>query len=107
MKQHDILIGMLIEETETFSYKEVCTKYNITTDLLEEMVEHGLFSNKSTDLKQLQFNPKELQRIESAFRLHQDLGVNLPGVVLAIELLEKIQHMDEELVILRKQIREL
>lgn len=104
MSQNNILIGMLIEETETISYIEVCKKYNIPEKLLIEMMEHGLFTNQSTRLEQLKLNQKELHRIESAFRLHHDLGINLPGVVLAIELLEKIQQMDDELSILRKHV---
>ncbi|EHL32653.1 chaperone modulator CbpM [Legionella drancourtii] len=104
MSQDSILIGMLIEESETITYTEVCHKYNIPEKLLVEMMEHGLFSNKSTQIEQLKLNQKELRRIESAFRLHRDLGINLPGVVLAIELLEKIEKLDNELHILRKII---
>ena len=102
MSKDNLLIGVLIEESETISYSEVCHKYNIPENLLIEMMEHGLFTNKSADFEQLKLNQKELHRIESAFRLHRDLGINLPGVVLAIELLEKIEKLDEELSILRK-----
>lgn len=102
MSQDTILIGVLIEESQTITYTEVCHKYNIPEKLLVEMMEHGLFSNQSTQITQLKLNQKELHRIESAFRLHQDLGINLPGVVLALELLEKIERLDDELHILRK-----
>lgn len=102
MSKNNIVTGVLIEETTTISYTEVCRKYHIPEKLLEEMMEHGLFSNKSTHIEKLQLNQKELHRIESAFRLHRDLGINLPGAVLAIELLEKIEKMDNELRILRK-----
>jgi chaperone modulatory protein CbpM len=105
MNKNDILVGIVIEETQTFTYTEVCHKYNIPQQLLSEMMEHGLFSNTSTELEQLKINQKELQRIESAFRLHRDLGVNLPGVVLAIELIEKIDLLNDELDILRKHLR--
>ncbi|WBV66483.1 hypothetical protein PGH44_03130 [Legionella pneumophila] len=43
-----------------------------------------------------------MRRLESAFRLHRDLGINLPGVALALDLLEKIDQMHHELEILRK-----
>lgn len=102
MSQNNLVIGVLIEESETITYTEVCQKYNIPEKLLVEMMEQGLFSNQSTRLNELQLNQKELHKIESAFRLHRDLGINLPGVVLAIELLERIEQMDDELNILRK-----
>ncbi len=99
---NQVIVGVLIEESETMSYSEVCHKYHIPKELLIEMMEHGLFSNHSTQIENLALNAKELHRIESAFRLHQDLGINLEGVVLAIELLEKIDQLDNELQILRK-----
>ncbi|USQ14880.1 molecular chaperone [Legionella lytica] len=102
MDKNDILVGVIIEETKTFTYTEVCHKYNIPKQLLSEMMEHGLFSNASTELEQLKLNQKELHKIESAFRLHCDLGINLPGVVLAIELLEKIEKLNDELDIMRR-----
>ncbi|MFJ1267155.1 chaperone modulator CbpM [Legionella lytica] len=105
MDKNDILVGIIIEETQTFTYTEVCHKYNIPQQLLSEMMEHGLFSNTSMELEQLKLNQKELHRIESAFRLHRDLGVNLPGVVLAIELIEKIELLNDELDILRKHLK--
>ncbi|WP_058534706.1 chaperone modulator CbpM [Legionella saoudiensis] len=102
MDKNDILVGVIIEEGKTYTYTEVCLKYNIPKQLLSEMMEHGLFSNTSTELEQLRLNQKELHKIESAFRLHRDLGINLPGVVLAIELLEKIEKLNEELDILHR-----
>ncbi|MGC1181707.1 chaperone modulator CbpM [Legionella sp.] len=102
MNKDNILIGILIEESETKTYTEVCHKYNIPEKLLMEMMEQGLFANQSTEIEQLKLNQNELHHIESAFRLHQDLGINLPGVVLAIELLEEIKKLKDELNILRK-----
>lgn len=102
MNQNDILIGVLIEESETITYNEVCHKYHIPQELLIEMMEHGLFSTQTTQIEMLQLNPQELHKIESAFRLHHDLKINLPGVVLALELGEKIEKLNNELNILRK-----
>lgn len=102
MNKDKILTGVLIEETTTYSFIEVCQKYQIPKELLIEMIEQGLFSNKTTQLEQIALDQKELLRIESAFRLHQDLGINLPGVALALDLLEEIEKMRHELDILRK-----
>lgn len=102
MKQSNTIVGVLIEETTIISFNEVCQKYQISKELLLEMVEYGLFSNKTDTTEQLQLNQKDLRTIESAFRLHRDLGINLPGVALALELLEKIDRLNDELNILRK-----
>lgn len=103
MKEDNTIIGVLIEETTTISFQEVCHKYRIPEALLHEMVEHGLFSTKTTTKELITLSPKDLLKIESAFRLHRDLRINLPGVALALELLEKIDRMNDELTILRRQ----
>jgi chaperone modulatory protein CbpM len=102
MSKDNILIGVLIEETTTYSFREVCHKYQIPKELLIEMIEQGLFPNQPTEPEQIALDQKALHRIESAFRLHKDLGINLPGVALALELLEEIEKMRNELEILRK-----
>ncbi|KTC88599.1 chaperone modulator CbpM [Fluoribacter dumoffii] len=102
MKQDNTIIGVLIEETTSISFKEVCQKYHIPKELLIEMVEYGLFSTSTTKTEQLKLTQKDLRKIESAFRLHRDLGINLPGVALALDLLEKIDQLNDELNILRK-----
>lgn len=102
MSKDKFFIGMLIDETTTYSFVEVCHRYSIPEKLLMEMVEQGLFPNQPTDPKKIEIDQKALRRIESAFRLHRDLGINLPGVALALELLEKIEKMQSELDILRK-----
>lgn len=102
MSKDNILVGMLIEETTTVSFTEVCHKYNIPKELLIEMIEQGLFPNQPTQIEQIALDQKALRHIEAAFRLHRDLGINLPGVALAIELLEEIEKMRTELNILHK-----
>lgn len=102
MNKETLLVGVLIEETTTISFVEVCHKYNIPQELLSEMVEQGIFPDQPNKPEEIALSQKELRRIESAFRLHRDLGINLPGVALALELLEKMEKMHQELDILRK-----
>ncbi|KTD31226.1 putative chaperone-modulator protein CbpM [Legionella moravica] len=104
MSRNNLLTGMLIEETTTYTFIEVCHKYHIPEELLTEMIEYGFFPNQPTDPKRIAIDEKALRRIESAFRLHRDLEINLPGVTLALELLEKIEKMQSELDILRKHL---
>lgn len=102
MKKDEIIIGMLIENGEPLSYVEICKQFAINKDILREMMDFGIFSNSDTQLEDLKFTARETAKIEAAFRLRKDLGINLPGIALALELLEKIKNLDEELSILRK-----
>ena len=102
MKQDNSIIGILIEDTTLISLNEVCQRYRISEDLLLEMLEYGIFSSKSSEIEQLKLTQKDLYKMESAFRLHRDLELNLTGVALDLELLEKIDRLNDELNILRK-----
>lgn len=102
MSKDTIVIGVLIEDTSTLSLDEVCQKYRIPQELLHEMIEYGFFANQPEQGQQVALDQKELRRIESAFRLHRDLEINLPGVALALDLLEEIEKMRHELDILRR-----
>jgi chaperone modulatory protein CbpM len=102
MSKDNFFIGLLIEETTTISFHEVCQKYSIPEELLSEMIEQGLFADQCADKEQIALDQKALRRLEAAFRLHKDLGINLPGVALALDLLEEIEKMRQELEILHK-----
>lgn len=102
MNQSNTVVGVIVEETTTISFNDVCQKYQISKELLLEMVEYGIFSSEATKTESVHFSQKDLRKIESAFRLHHDLEINLPGVALALELLEKIEQLNDELSILRK-----
>ena len=102
MSKDNLLIGVLIEETTTTSFIEVCHKYNIPEELLAEMIEEGLFPNQPRTAEQLALDQKALRRLESAFRLHRDLNINLPGVALVLDLLDEMEQLRNELAILHK-----
>jgi chaperone modulatory protein CbpM len=102
MNKEKPIVGVVIEETTTYTFVEICQKYQIPKELLIEMIEQGLFPDQSTNPNELHVNQKSIQRIESAFRLHRDLGINLPGVALALDLLDELEKIRRELDILRK-----
>ena len=101
MDNKTILTGVLMDEHMTFSIVEVCQKCNISEEMLLEMLEHGL----GRHLKTLHVDEKTLGRIESASRIQHDLGVNVPGVVLVLELLDELEQLRNELNILQHHVR--
>jgi chaperone modulatory protein CbpM len=102
MNSEHFLTGVLIDENTTLTFIEVCHRYNIPEELLIEMAEHGLFNAPLANKDEMSLSQRDLRRIESAFRLHQDLGVNLPGIALAFDLLEELREAQQELEILRR-----
>ncbi len=99
-----ILTGVLMDDEGTISLVEVCQKYNLSEERLLDMMEHGLFSAHTENLKRLHVDYQTCRRIQSATRLQHDLGINLPGVVLVLELLEELEHARDELRILQRHV---
>ena len=105
MDKNTIITGMLMDEgTMTISFTQVCHTYHIPEDVLIDLLEHGLFSEITQPVKQVTFNPPMISRVQTARRLQEDLGVNLPGVVLVMELRDELGKMRDELEILRRHV---
>lgn len=93
------ITGILIDEDTTFSLEDVCSHYNISETLLHEMQEHGLLQ-----LTHATLDSKTFYRIQTASRLHEDLGVNLPGIMLVLDLLDDLEHTRNELMMLQRHM---
>lgn len=105
MDNKKIVAGVLIDEETTVSFIEVCQQCNISEDRLLEMLEHGLFSYPEIQVRTTAyFDAKAVDRIQSACRLQQDLGINTPGVVLVLELLDDLEKIRNELAILQRHV---
>ena len=98
--------GVLMDDSTTISLVEVCEICGISEDVLEEMTEYGLFDHEAPYSKITHIDQRTLSRIQSARRLQEDLDINLPGVVLVLELLESLEHARDELIILRHHVGE-
>lgn len=102
MSKDTVFTTVVVTENTTFSLTEVCEHFHIPRDLLAEIIDQGLLANQTTDLDKIMLDQQALHRLEIAFRLHRDLDLNLPGVALALELLEQMDKMRDELEILRR-----
>lgn len=102
MQRKQILTAVLVEEQETYTVLEICQQLQIPEALMHEMEEHGLFQYTPQGE---QVTQRALKRIESACRIHHDLGVNLPGVVLALDLLEQLEELRHRVSILERNLK--
>ncbi len=65
---------------------------DIHPDFLESLAELGIIEIKNRKLEE-----KQLNRIEKIRRLRQSLGVNMAGACIIIDLLERIEKLEETL----------
>ena len=102
MNKHEIIAGILMNENTTFSVVEVCQHCHLSEDVLMEWIANGLFGEQYHTNILTQFDYQMVDRVRTAHRLQHDLEVNLQGVILALELMDEMAKMRDELAILKR-----
>lgn len=105
MDKNTIVVGVLLDDYKV-SFIDICEIYNVPEQQLFEILDNGLIPKISNVSKQLEFDRKMLERITRALRLQADLGLNAAGVVLALELLDELDSLNQELYVLKKHIQQ-
>lgn len=72
---------------------EVCTICRIDHQLVFDMVNEGLLSPEGPSPDSWRFDAVAIKRIQITRRLQNDLGVNLPGAALALDLLDELEEL--------------
>lgn len=93
-------VGIILDDTVEFSLSEVCRTCHVHAEIVIQLVEVGALEPRGKDPSQWRFTSYAIQRLERAMNLQRDLGVNLAGVALALELLDEIDYLRDRLRIL-------
>jgi chaperone modulatory protein CbpM len=94
-----VIAGTVMDDTIRFSLVEFCEYAKTGQEQVIEMVEEGILDPEGASIHTWRFDTKALKRVQIATRLQHDLGVNLPGSALVLDLLEEMET-------LRRQMRD-
>ena len=92
-----LLDGLILEEDGAVSLAELCAACEVHAEYIIALVDQGILDPVGRDTGNWRFAGVSLQRARMARRLERDLGVNLAGVALVIELLEEIRQLQSQL----------
>jgi chaperone modulatory protein CbpM len=95
MNSHELLlvhIGTVIEE-DSLSLGQLCRACSIHADWIISLIEEGIIEPQGEDIRLWRFSGASLVRARSALRLQHDLGINLAGIALALDLMEEIESL--------------
>ncbi len=105
--EHKILNGVLLDDQTELSLNELCTACSSSAEWIIKLVEEGViepvnldpadYERNSVQITQWRFTTISLQRARTAIRLQNDLDINLSGVALALNLLERIEKLEAQL----------
>ena len=97
-----IVVGSILEEGPTLNLAELCQCCQTPAEFIIRLVDQGVIAPvEGASSRQWQFHQSAQIRTYKALRLRQDLGINLSGVALSLELLDEIDSLKRELNELR------
>jgi chaperone modulatory protein CbpM len=88
-----ILSGDLLDEHTELSLTEFCHACARQEQWVIELVEEGVLEPAGNDREQWRFSATSLRRAHITLRLQRDLGINVAGIALALDLLDEIQAL--------------
>ncbi|HEY4618022.1 MAG TPA: chaperone modulator CbpM [Flavobacterium sp.] len=91
--------------TENFIPLEtLCSHYNVDLSFFANLNEIGLIEIQTVE--QMQYvHQDSIYEIEKMIRMHQELEVNLEGIDVVFNLLQKIDTLKKELTAVRNRLR--
>ena len=77
--------------------EEICTRLGIGDDLLEVCLQWAIIESREPDPQgTVLFSLEDVDRLSQGLRLHRDLGINWPGVSVALSLLDRIRELEQQ-----------
>jgi len=89
----NILLGEIIDHNERIELAEFRRLCRISEDFLVELIDEGIIEPEIDSNVQF-LRAIHLHRVKKANRLNQELGVNVAGIALILELLERIEYLE-------------
>ena len=84
----------LIGDDRTFTLLELCRACAVDAEFVEAVIDQGILEPVKSAGHHSCFAANSLRRMRITVHLQQDLGVNLAGAALALDLLERIHSLD-------------
>ncbi len=85
------------DEWVFISTKALSQSMGVSSRLIDEMIDLGIVQGKQKSTTELVFSSIEIYRIRKAIRLNRDLGVNVAGAALVLDLLDQIEKLKRQL----------
>lgn len=99
MNSQDLLpvhTGTVIED-DSLTLGQLCHACGVHADWIVSLVEESIIEPQGNEVHLWRFSGTSLVRARSALRLQRDLGVNLAGIALALDLMEELDNLRAQL----------
>lgn len=87
MQRRDVEI---LNESTVFTLSEICRSCGNDRHFVYALVQEGVIRPRGAHVHEWVFDGIALSRVRRAYRLHRDLHVNVPGIALVFDLLDRV-----------------
>lgn len=92
------ITGFVLEEQTGLTLDDLCRACTAQAELIIELVDEGILAPSGPAPDAWRFTGLHLHRAKVAVRLQRDLGVNLAGAALALQLLDEMESLQAQLM---------
>lgn len=92
-----------MERSKKISVEQCSIYYQIDTTFVQQLDEHGLLKLSRSGKKAF-ITYEQLPDLEKFIRLHYDMEINLEGIEAITHLLKRVQHLQQEIKRLEKEL---
>ncbi|WP_419419689.1 chaperone modulator CbpM [Legionella sp. D16C41] len=92
-KNHNDTQASECEEQFYLSLQEITYSFGVSQTTILEIIDEGIIAANKNNQNEWQFDNEAFRRINMVLRLNRDLGVNLAGAGLALDLLNEIERL--------------
>ena len=104
MMPRELLVFDFENGTPHYSVEQVCHLCEISLERVVAFVEFGVLKPVGHVPEEWIFPPHALMQTRRAVRLQRDLDLEMPGLALALDLLEEVGELRREIQHLRAQL---
>jgi chaperone modulatory protein CbpM len=91
--------------TETYiPIKTLCTHYKVETSFFQGLNDYGLIEITTIEQSPC-VHQNHIKNLEAIVRLHHELDINFEGIDTVLNLLDKINTLQNELVATKNRLR--
>lgn len=88
--------GRYVEENFILNITEVCQSLGIQKQWIFEVIDEGIIHPLPSKSSSPKFDQTAIRRIRTSICLQRDLGINLSGIALVLDLLDEIEELKNQ-----------
>jgi hypothetical protein len=93
-----------MKKTKLIPINELCANYQIEISFFNELQEIGLIEIINANETPC-ISMETINNVEKMIRMHQDLNINIQGIDVVLNLLKKVEALNNEITSLKNKLR--